>query len=218
MKPYKTRLQAVTGNGAEAWLLPLPSSSLGTALEDYTLRICVGLRLGRPLVNPHRCFDCSDSVVKGAIIGSHAHGAPVNILAIRSLTRRLPVYSARLGSGAHLSPRAHRDQMTQGRLASLYHRGWYGTSGLGWDRDSSSLTWWSRCHSDRPRGRKSRTATEARCFGPKVFFYPLAFESFDDPGPVTFAMLHGLGDQLNTITGNHRSGSFMLQSLPWMSK
>ena len=58
----KARLRAVSRPGAGAWLQALPSHPLGTALEDNTLRICVGLRLGTPLVSPHTCSQCGDPV------------------------------------------------------------------------------------------------------------------------------------------------------------
>ena len=51
----RARLLAVSRPGASDWLHAIPADSLGTRLDDRAARICVGLRLGASLVEPHRC-------------------------------------------------------------------------------------------------------------------------------------------------------------------
>jgi hypothetical protein len=53
----RTRLLAVSRNESGAWLsaLPCACAPLGLALDNTTLRIAVGLRLGASLYHPHVC-------------------------------------------------------------------------------------------------------------------------------------------------------------------
>ena len=44
------------------WRLALPVSSLGLRLDDDSLRIAVGLRLGTPLCVPNHCRHCGAEV------------------------------------------------------------------------------------------------------------------------------------------------------------
>ena len=41
-----------------AWLNPLPISSMGLRMDNSTIRIAVGLRLGIPLLKSHQCGHC----------------------------------------------------------------------------------------------------------------------------------------------------------------
>ena len=49
----KARLLAVTALGSSAWLDAMPLAAVGLKLDDATLRIAAGLRLGAPLVYTH---------------------------------------------------------------------------------------------------------------------------------------------------------------------
>ncbi|XP_055353034.1 uncharacterized protein LOC129598964 [Paramacrobiotus metropolitanus] len=57
----QARLLGVSTKDNGAWLDALPTASLGNLLNDSALRIAVGLRLGTPIVTPHRCI-CSEWV------------------------------------------------------------------------------------------------------------------------------------------------------------
>ena len=58
----RARLLACSTIESGAWLEALLISPLGLRLEDQTVRIAIGLRLGTPLCSPHTCLHCSVEV------------------------------------------------------------------------------------------------------------------------------------------------------------
>src|SRR6202000_1154207 len=52
---HRARLLAVTAAHAGDWLFALPISSCGLRLDDESIRVAVGLRLGVNLREPHQC-------------------------------------------------------------------------------------------------------------------------------------------------------------------
>jgi len=63
----KACLLSVASSKSGAWLGALPVPSLGTKLDDESLRIALGLRLGVPIVVEHMCV-CGASV---DVFGTH---------------------------------------------------------------------------------------------------------------------------------------------------
>ena len=57
----KARLLSVSTKEAVAWLNFLPVPHLGTKLDDTTVRVAIGLRLGENIVEEYRCI-CGVSV------------------------------------------------------------------------------------------------------------------------------------------------------------
>ena len=71
----RARLLAVSAKESGAWLHALPISSLGLRMDDHTVRIAVGLRLGSALCRPHDCQHCGTEVDHLAIHGLAAKTA-----------------------------------------------------------------------------------------------------------------------------------------------
>ena len=77
-----------------AWLNALPISSLGLRMDNNTIRVAVGLRLGSSLCRPHTCHHCGTKV--GCLAthglscrwseGRHHHNATVNDIICRALS------------------------------------------------------------------------------------------------------------------------------------
>ena len=90
----RARLLAVSCSESGAWLNALPVPSLGLRMDDRTVRIAVGLRLGTPLCHPHQCHHCGANVDHLATHGlscrrsdgRHPRHASINDIIHRSLT------------------------------------------------------------------------------------------------------------------------------------
>ena len=63
----RARLLASCAPGSGVWMNAIPSAPLGLNLDNNSLRIAIGLRLGVPLVMPHQC-QCGAAVDK---LGHH---------------------------------------------------------------------------------------------------------------------------------------------------
>ena len=68
----KARLLSVSTKEAGAWLNVLPAPHLGTKLDDTTVRIAIGLRLGANIVEEHRCI-CGAPVHRNGTHGLSCH-------------------------------------------------------------------------------------------------------------------------------------------------
>ena len=79
---------------AGAWLNALPISSLGLRMDDNTVRVAVGLRLGTSLCRPHSCAHCRAEVDCKAThglscrrsVGRHYWHAALNDIVHRAMT------------------------------------------------------------------------------------------------------------------------------------
>ena len=58
----RARLLASATKESGAWLHALPIASLGLRMDDDTIRIAVGLRLGVPICGHHMCRHCGAEV------------------------------------------------------------------------------------------------------------------------------------------------------------
>ena len=65
----RVRLLAVMDKYSGAWLKALSISSVGLRMDDSTLHIVVGLRLGTAICAPHSCQLCSADVAPLGIHG-----------------------------------------------------------------------------------------------------------------------------------------------------
>ena len=91
---------AALAEGSGDWLESLPIASIGLKLDDSSVRIAVGLRLGTPLVHPHQC--CC-----GIIVPSDGHHG----LSCRKSTGRQSCHS-------QINDTIHRAFICAGVLAS----------------------------------------------------------------------------------------------------
>ena len=90
----RSRLLAASTKESGAWLNALPVSSLGLRMDNNTVRVAVGLRLGSPLCRPHTCHHCGvqvDSTARHGLSckwseGRHQRHAAVNDVVHRAMS------------------------------------------------------------------------------------------------------------------------------------
>jgi len=116
----------------------LPLSSIGLKMDSATVRIAVGLRLGAPIVRPHKCV-CGTEVAVHGHVPSCRHGSAQDDI-------HAPIKSTRYCVGhltlpEHMQFESHtrsvvamsRDQMEQLRFRGrgpLFHGIWVAPFGL----------------------------------------------------------------------------------------
>ena len=216
--PDSARILASSRKESGAWLQVLPCPNLGTLLDESTLRIAVGLRLGIPLCHPHTCHHCGGNVNRFA-----THG-----LSCRSSKGRWSRHSA-------LNEVIHRAMSTAGVPATLEPQGLIRDDGkrpdgltlVPWSR-GRCLTWDSTCSdtlaashlpaTSKTPGAAAHTAelTKHRKYSQlpdSYIFCPFAVETLGPFGQEAIALVDELGRRLQLSTGEPRSRSFLVQRL-----
>ena len=102
----RARLLAVATKESGAWLTTLPLSSVGLRMDDNTIRVAVGLRLGAKLCEAHKCSFCGNIVDDKGLHslscrfskGRHPRHSAINNIIKRSLdAARIPSQCEPLG-------------------------------------------------------------------------------------------------------------------------
>ena len=175
----RARLLASSVRESGVWLNAQPISSLGLRMDNETIRIAVGLRLGTPLCRHHTCHHCGLEVNAMATHGlscwrSHQHAA-LNDIIHRSLTSakvpsRLEPTGLQRADGKHPTelPSSHGSVEspwfgTRPTRTPLLHT----TSGVPPTRREQWLAW----------RRAERWPSIVVCMGSAYSFTPVAIES-----------------------------------------
>ena len=115
------RLLAASTSESGAWLNALPISSLGLRMDNNTIRVAVGIRLGTKLCRPHMCHHCTcGSEVDGFGIHGlscrwsechhHRHSALFFVLCRQQRSLQgwnLPVYTDQMANAQMACPLYH---------------------------------------------------------------------------------------------------------------
>ena len=214
----RSRLLAASSKESGAWLNALPVSSLGLRMDNNTVRIAVGLRLGSPLCRPHTCHHCGVQVEGTATHGlsckwsegRHQRHAAVNDI----------VHCAM--SAAHLPSRLEPTGLfrSDGKRPD-------GVTLVPW-RSGRLLVWDATCPdtfapSHLPSATREAGAVAAQAERSKRekysaldqchTFTPVAIETAGPFGPETFSFLRELGCRLKQVTGEAKSFSYLRQRL-----
>ena len=214
----RARLLSTTNPESGAWLNALPVPSLGLCLEDETIRIAVGLRLGLNLCEPHECCNCGTEVNRRGLHGlscRHSRGrhhrhAELNNIIHRAMT------SANIPS--RLEPTGMtRDDGKRPDGATLIP--WKTGKPLVWDVTCRHPL--STSYIDTATGRSGAVAERAECekqvkyssLGSRYFFQPVAVETTGGMGPGTLTFVKDLGHRIFQTTGELRSTEYLLQRL-----
>ena len=216
----RARLLAVTTKESGAWLNVLCVSSLGLRMDDESIRVAVGLRLGTPtpLCQPHSCNLCGAEVDHLAThglscqrsTGRHPRHAALNDIIHRALAAaKIP--SRLEPSGLYRSDGKRPD----GASLVPWRRGKF----LVWDatcKDTFASSYVS--YAAREAGLVAKLAEEGkrskyRHLAASHIFVPVVVETPGVFGMEALEFIKELGHRLQQSTGEAKSGLYLLQRM-----
>ena len=213
----RARLLAARAPGSGDWLEALPLTSVGLKMDNNTVRIAVGLRLGAPIVHPHQCV-CGSLVTRDG-----RHGL-----------------SCRKSAGRHsrhnqVNDILHRAFVSCGTLATREPRGlivsgnkrpdgatlvpWRRGRCLAWDATcpdtfaASHLQANSSSAGSAAATAESRKALKYAAIQPTTDFVPFAVETSGVWGEQAFDLVKELGRRIATASHDSRSTVFLRQRI-----
>jgi hypothetical protein len=213
----KARLLATATKESGAWLNALPCPSLGLVLDDSSLRIAVGLRLGTTLCHPHICV-CGENVDH---LGTHGlscvkkggtfsrHSALNNIL--RQAFSKVNVPTLLEPPGMFRTDGKRADGVT---LAP-----WSKGKCLVWDAtcvDTICKSYVSAsCHTAGAAAAKAeKKKRDLYSQLPNQYlFCPFAVETLGTFGEEALQLVHELGGHIRAFSGDARETTWLIQRL-----
>ena len=214
----RARLLAAMDKDSGAWLQALPISSVGLRMDDSTLRIAVGLRLGTTICAPHICQHCGVEVSSlgthglscKSSEGRHFRHAAVNDIIHRSLLAA-GIPSRLEPPGLSRSDGKRPDGMS---LAP-----WSSGRLLVWDAicpDTFAVSYRGQATIGAgcvAASAEERKALKYSSLTPSYLFTPVAVETSGAIGPRSRAFLRELGRRVWQKTGEVNSTSYLLQRI-----
>ncbi len=213
----RARLLASRSAGSGDWLETLPIASVGLKMDNATVRIAVGLRLGAPIVHPHQC-------VCGSMVTADGHHG----------------LSCRHGSGRHarhnlVNELLCRAFISTGTLATREPHGLCtrdgkrpdGVTQVPWKR-GRCLAWDATCPDTFARCHLSTSSTGAGSAAVMaedkkkhkyadimsgVDFHPFAIETSGVWGESALALVMDIGHRTSAVTHDTRSTMFLRQRI-----
>ena len=214
----RARLLAVAAPESGAWLRALPVSALGLRMDDDTVRIAVGLRLGAPTCGPHQCRHCS---VEVDVFGRHSlsckksEGRHFRHSALNDIVKRGL-------SAAHIPSRLEPTGLLRSdgkRPDGVTLAPWSSGCLLVWDAtcpDTFAISYRAQVTSESGRVAESaedRKAEKYRGLPASHSFTPVAIETLGVIGPRSMLFLRDLGRRIALESGEPRSTDYLLQRL-----
>ena len=214
----RVRLLATATIESGAWLHALPNTSLGLRLDDASLRIAVGLRLGTAVCAAHQCQHCGEDVNNQGTHGlscrrsegrHHRHAAVNSTIKIAFETAKIPARlepvslsrsDGKRPDGATVMPWSH------GQL-------------LVWDAtcpDTMAHSYRSLACSGAGKvaaAAEHRKLSKYAHLGQAYQFMPVAIETLGAYGPKTASFIKELGRRVAQESGDHQALSFLKQRL-----
>jgi len=214
---HRARLLAVTAPHSGDWLQALPISSCGLRLDDESIRVAVGLRLGLNLCEPHLC-PCGKQVdargthglackLSSGRMTRHHH---INDLIWRSLSRA-GIPSTKEPSGLSRADGKRPDGLT---LIP-----WQGGKNLTWDVTvadtlaASHLPSTSRVAGGAAENAAIKKESKYQDLARTFVFVPIALETLGPFSSEASTFLVELGRRITTVSGDPREGAFLFQRL-----
>ena len=213
----RARLIAVSSEHAGDWLNALPITSCGLRLDDETVRIGVGLRLGLNLCEPHRCH-CGIQVDNRGLHCLSCKVGPGRLIRHNLLNDILCRAFISAGIPALKEPR-RLNRADQRRPDGMTLVPWSDGKSLTWDVTVADTQAQSYIHmSVHTPGAVAEAAAERKmkkyeCITQHYHFVPVAFETL---GPICSAgldLINSLGSKISNQTQEPRERMFLFQRL-----
>ena len=215
---HRARFLAASCKESGAWLNALPVISLGLRMDNATMRISMGLRLGLPLCQSHTCQHCGAEVSQFAThglscrksAGRHNRHSAVNEIIHRALV------SAHVPSRLEPSGLYRSDGKRPDGVSIVP---WKCGQLLVWDATCSDT--FAPSYSTIAAHQVGAVAQQAEdrkmqkykhldsCY----FFTPVAIETSGVFGPKTTEFLKVLGHRLRQVSGEANSFAYLTQRL-----
>ena len=214
----RARLLAVSTKESGAWLNALPIASLGLRMDDNTVRVAVGLRLGSTLCRPHACQHCgvevdhlgSHGLSCRKSEGRHYRHSAINDILYRALT------SARIPCKLEPSGLTRSDGKRPDGVTMVP---WKNGKPLVWDATVSDTLAPSYCDvATSQTGGVAALAEERKISKYSSLdhghsFTPVAIETLGAIGVRSMLFLKDLSHRIRQRTGEVRAHAYLLQSL-----
>ena len=208
---------AVSAPHAGDWLHALPISNCGLRLDDETLRVAVGLRLGLNLCQPHPC-PC------GKLVDSRGtHGLACKLSSGRSARHHHIndlIWRALQRAGIPSTKEPGGLSRTDGkRPDGLTLIPWQGGKNLIWDVTVADTLAASHLpNTSRVMGAAAETTADRKDakyseLARAYTFMPIACETMGPLNAKALDFLTVLGRRIAAVTGDPREGSFLCQRL-----
>ena len=214
----RARLLAVSAKESGAWLNSLPISSLGLRMDNDTIRIAIGLRLGSPLCQPHKCVHCGSDVNKFGTHGlscrwsqgRHSRHSEINSIIHRSLV------SARVPSRLEPTGLSRSDGKRPDGMTIVP---WYSGKLLVWDATCSDT--FAPSNLSKAVSRSGAVADHAETLKSAKYshldsaymFVPVAVETSGAFGSKAHSFIRELGRRLKSATEELKSYQYLTQRL-----
>lgn len=213
----RARLLAARSLGSGDWLDALPLSSAGLKMDNATVRIAAGLRLGAPVVHPHTCVCGTTVTVDGHHglscrhgSGRHARHNQVNDLLCRAF----------VNTGT-LATREPHSLCTSGgkRPDGVTQVPWKRGRCLAWDVTCPNTFAQSHVHASSTLAGSAASVAEANKTAKYadivagVDFVPFVIETSGVWGEQAMTLVNEVGRRLAEVSHELRSTTFLRQRL-----
>ena len=213
----RARLIAAAAPHSGDFLHAVPCPSLGTWLDNTSLRIAVSLRLGANMCAPHTCV-CGaqvDSTGTHGLACRKSAGRHIRHNAVNDLIKRA-LASADIPAMLEPSSLSRSDGKRPDGLTVMP---WANGRCMVWDFTCTDTLAASNLNHAvlRPgaaaNDAESRKSTKYQSLSPLYKFTPIAVETLGALGEEASAFFHDLGHRINAVTVEPRSFQFLMQRL-----
>lgn len=213
----RARLLAVASENSSDWLHALPVPALGLKLDDTSMRIACGLRLGAPLCQPYKCMCGSlvDSSGRHGLSCKNAKGTFPRHQQINDLIKRA-MGSAQV-SAVLEPPGLCRSDGKRPDGLSLFP--WSQGKCLVWDftcRDTlapSNVPLTSQEAGKAAVKAQTDKMSHYQELSLNYIIQPVAVETLGSWGPDSLSFVRQIGQRIADNIGDKRSTSYLLQAI-----